>query len=183
MRFFKLEHTKTAYWADFALYSLAVVMLSGLLIIKAANDHHLIKNILLGLITWTAIEYVLHRFVLHGLQPFKNWHSEHHARPTALICAPTIVSATLIMLLVFLPALYLGSLWGASAFTLGVLIGYLTYAIMHHAIHHSRINNQWIKQRKLAHGLHHHLAMPVYFGVTSSFWDMIFNTIPNKKRA
>jgi hypothetical protein len=56
----------------------------------------LVALALLGLVAWTLLEYALHRFVLHGLQPFRTWHAEHHRRPRALIGTPTILSATLI---------------------------------------------------------------------------------------
>jgi cyclopropane-fatty-acyl-phospholipid synthase len=120
------------------------------------------------------MEYLLHRFVLHGLQPFKSWHREHHRRPNALICLPTVLSAALILLLVFFPVLFLSGLLHASALTLGVLIGYLAYTIMHHGIHHWHVDSHWFRKRKRWHGLHHHVDQSGYFGVTNSFWDYVF---------
>ena len=67
----------------------------------------------LGMVCWTAIEYLPHRFVLHGIAPFKRWHEEHHQRPTALIRAPAILRGSVILLLVFFPTLSLGGLWNA----------------------------------------------------------------------
>ncbi|OIQ73314.1 fatty acid hydroxylase superfamily protein [mine drainage metagenome] len=131
---------------------------------------------LVGLGGWTAIEYVLHRFVLHGLQPFRRWHLEHHRRPAALICTPTILSATLIVVLVFLPSLLLGNLWNACALTFGLLTGYLGYAITHHAVHHWHVDNAWLKKRKRWHALHHHSEQAGCYGVTSSFWDLVFGS-------
>ena len=121
MELFALEHSKAAYRADFALYATAVVLLAGFLAYDGPREQWLgIASIALaGLVSWTAIEYVLHRFVLHGMQPFRRWHAEHHQRPRALICSPTIMSASLIVVLVFLPALLLGGLWRACALTLG----------------------------------------------------------------
>ena len=128
--------------------------------------------VLAGLAGWTLLEYALHRFVLHGLRPFSDWHAEHHHRPAALICAPTILSASLIAALVFLPAWALGGLWPACAITLGVLGGYLAYAITHHATHHWRASNRWTRQRKRWHALHHDRHRgPGHYGVTTSFWD------------
>src|SRR6185437_13158272 len=102
MGLFALEHGNAAYRADFALYATAVAALATFLF--AAGPHTLrLESLALvgvGLVTWTAIEYLLHRFVLHGVAPFKDWHEEHHQRPTALICAPTILSASLILVLV-----------------------------------------------------------------------------------
>jgi len=178
MNLFKLEHSKTAYRADFALYGITVVLLAVFLLVAGPHAQRLemVAFALLGLGSWSGIEYALHRFVLHGLQPFRQWHRQHHQRPTALICASTILSASLIAILVFLPVLLLGDLWRACALTLGLLTGYLGYAITHHAIHHWRADNAWLKERKYWHALHHHSEQPGCYGVTSSVWDRVFGS-------
>ncbi len=185
MRLFTLEHGKSAYRADFALYGTASGALAAFLMIAGPREQRseIVAFTLMGLASWTVIEYGLHRFVLHGLQPFSTWHAEHHRRPTALICAPTILSATLIATLVFLPALVLGDLWRACALTFGVLTGYLAYAITHHATHHWRTDNAWIKRRKRWHAVHHgRIRQPGHFGVTSAFWDHVFGSIHGQHR-
>ncbi len=178
MGVFTLEHGRLAYLADFALYGSAVVMLAAFLLIAGPSEQRLeiVAFATVGLGGWTAIEYVLHRFVLHGLQPFRRWHVEHHRRPVALICTPTILSATLIVVLVFLPSLLLGDLWRACALTFGLLCGYLGYAITHHAVHHWRADTAWLKKRKRWHALHHHSEQAGCYGVTSSFWDLVFGS-------
>lgn len=179
MGFFTLEHSKAAYLADFVLYGTSVVGLAAFLLVAGPRELRLdiVAFALTGLASWTAIEYALHRFVLHGLQPFQSWHAQHHQRPTALICTPTILSGTLMATLVFLPALALGGLWRACALTLGMLTGYLAYAVMHHATHHWRFENAWLKRRKRWHALHHHHTLqPDCYGVTSAFWDRVFGS-------
>ncbi|MBC7608494.1 MAG: sterol desaturase family protein [Polaromonas sp.] len=179
MALLALEHSRAAYAADFVLYGVAVSLLSGLLVWRAPTGTWPMLGVMAaaGLLSWTLIEYLLHRFVLHGLQPFKRWHAEHHARPTALICAPTLLSAVLFFMLVFLPAFELGNLWVACALTLGVVSGYLAYAITHHAVHHWRGNSPWLKNRKQWHALHHaRAAQPGRYGVSSGFWDRVSGT-------
>jgi cyclopropane-fatty-acyl-phospholipid synthase len=78
------------------------------------------------------------------------------------------------MSLVFLPVLIWSDLWRACALTLGVLTGYMVYTMTHHATHHWRADNSWLRQRKRWHALHHHLERPGYYGVTTSFWDNVF---------
>ncbi len=165
------------YYADFALYSTAVLALAAFLLMAGPRQQWLetVVFVLFGLVSWTAIEYILHRFILHGLQPFKRWHAEHHRRPKALICAPTILSATLLVMLVFVPGLFLAGFWGACALTLGVITGYLVYTITHHAIHHWHTDIAWLKQRKRWHALHHNASgQQGCYGVTSAFWDYVF---------
>lgn len=186
MSLFTLEHGRAAYLADFVLYGAAVVILAVLLLVSGPRDRwlELVAIVLAGLAGWTAIEYAMHRFVLHGLQPFRRWHAEHHERPSALICTPTILSATLVISLVFLPALMLAGWWPACALTLGVLAGYLAYSITHHATHHWHARNAWLVRRKRWHALHHHEEPPSRYGVTSAFWDHVFGTagVPTTRR-
>lgn len=179
-----LEHSKTAYRADFAFYGAMVAGLAGVLVAKGphALRWELTTVVFAGFALWTLIEYALHRFVLHGLEPFRSWHAEHHDRPMALICSPTAFSASLIAALVFLPALALAGVWYACAITLGVLAGYLMYAVAHHATHHWRAENEWSRRRKRWHAMHHHASKPGYFGVTNSFWDVVFGTGKSKSR-
>lgn len=184
----KFEHSKLAYQADFAVYALLIVAVATYLIAFIAgrdwlNGIFLIFFIMLGLGSWSLIEYALHRFVLHGLHPFKRWHLEHHARPTALISAPTLLSSCLIFVLVFLPAWALQDLQRAAALTLGVLVGYLTYATIHHGVHHWRVTWPWLAKRKRWHALHHHIDAkhaPSRYGVSTSFWDLAFATAPDR---
>ncbi len=181
-----IEHSKSAYGADFAFYALLIVAVAVYLIVFSAGSDwsdgaSLVLTSAAGLASWSLIEYLLHRFVLHGLQPFKRWHLEHHKRPTALIGAPTALSSGLIFTLVSLPAWALLGLQNAAALTLGVLTGYLTYASVHHGVHHWRATGAWLAKRKHWHALHHHAGTakaPGRYGVSTSLWDYVFATLP-----
>lgn len=178
MNFFKLEFSKTAYVADFAIYLfMPVFMLWGLLHFGPHREWpSIVISIAIGFIGWTLLEYVLHRFVLHGLAPFKHWHAQHHLRPFALIGTPTIFSLILILIGIFLPAWLIVGVWLATGLTLGVIIGYAIYSLVHHAEHHWRTNFLWLKRRKRLHAIHHHAHSACNFGVTTSFWDRVFGT-------
>jgi sterol desaturase/sphingolipid hydroxylase (fatty acid hydroxylase superfamily) len=182
MGLLSLEHSRLAYWADFVVYGLVVMLLSGVLLMAgpAARGGELLLCVICGLAGWTFLEYVLHRFVLHGVQPFRDWHAAHHARPTALIGTPSLLSASLILLLIFLPAWWLADLWRACAITLGMVAGFLGYSFTHHATHFWRAESgpgsRWLRQRKLWHAVHHHARRPGCYGVTTSFWDHVFGS-------
>lgn len=179
MALVSLEHSKVAYRADFVLYCTVTVALTAFLLVFGQRDQRLelAAVVLLGLVSWTVIEYALHRFILHGLQPFRRWHTGHHVRPRALICAPTVLSGALIATLVYLPALLVWNQWIADALTLGLLAGYLTYSVIHHAAHHWRAETDWLKRRKSWHALHHqHVDHPRCYGVTTTFWDYVFGS-------
>jgi cyclopropane-fatty-acyl-phospholipid synthase len=74
MRIFTLEHSKVSGIIDFTFYLICVLFLTMYILINGSLQQ-LVGNLLLilvGFISWTAMEYLLHRFVLHGLQPFKS---------------------------------------------------------------------------------------------------------------
>lgn len=173
---FAIEHGKAAYWADFGIYGTAVAVLAIALSAFAPREQWLTLAalVVLGAVAWTLMEYALHRFVLHGLEPFLSWHAEHHERPTALMGTPTLLSISLVALLVFLPGLLAAGFWKASALTLGVTAGYLAYALTHHATHHWRSRSPWMARRKRWHARHHHTA--ACYGVSCSFWDKVFGS-------
>jgi sterol desaturase/sphingolipid hydroxylase (fatty acid hydroxylase superfamily) len=170
-----IEHGAAAYRADFVLYGSAIAATAVLLLTDAPHAMRvaLCAAALLGLGMWTAIEYLLHRFILHKLPPFKGWHEEHHLCPAALLCTPTLMSAGLILALIYVPSFLALGTRKAIALTEGLTIGYFSYAVTHHAIHHWRPSGQWLKDRKRWHALHH-LHTRGRYGVTSAFWDRFF---------
>jgi cyclopropane-fatty-acyl-phospholipid synthase len=175
---FSLEHSKTGYWSDFAIYS---VVIAGATVGLLVPDHGVERGSLIvlaaiGLSTWSLVEYAMHRFVLHGVEPFKSWHLKHHERPSALISAPTTLSASLIAGLVFAPALFIAGVWWAAALTLGFTVGYLAYAVCHHGTHHWKPRGKWLKDRKRWHAIHHRSSHGQCYGVTTMLWDRVFGT-------
>ena len=184
MGLFTLEHGKLAYAADFVLLGTACGLLAAALVVWEPGDAGMRAGglVLAGLATWTVIEYLVHRFALHGLQPFRRWHAEHHRRPTALIGTPTVVSAGLVGLFVFSPAAALGGWWNAAAFTLGVSIGYLAYSITHHALHHWHFRGAWFRARRRAHARHHGAVRSGSYGVTTVLWDQVFGSVATAAR-
>lgn len=147
MRMFAIEHSLSEYRADFVFYGGAWLPLLAYLALATPVSMRwaVVSLSMIGIATWSLVEYLLHRFVMHGLRPFKEWHIAHHQHPTALICTPTILSAALMVLLVFLPALVLVDLWHAYGLTFGMLSGYLAYTVTHHTMHHGRAGRSWPK--------------------------------------
>jgi sterol desaturase/sphingolipid hydroxylase (fatty acid hydroxylase superfamily) len=184
MNLFSMEGGESAYRADFWVYGAAVPLLLVLLITAGPRGHWLLwlGCAGLGLASWSLVEYLLHRFVLHRVQPFQRWHGEHHRRPAALIGTPTLLSAALFGLLVFAPAWAIAGPWPACALTLGMVAGYLAYAVTHHAAHHAAppglAGTAWLRQRRRWHALHHQRSgAPGCYGVTSGLWDRLFDSV------
>ncbi len=177
MKTLAIEHTELAYYADFGVYLLAALLLPGVLMhyTPMALHRELPLAGLAGLGLWTLIEYAMHRFVFHGLEPFQSLHAEHHRRPLALIATPTLVSVTLIAVLVWLPATLLAGFWLGSGVALGVTIGYFVYGVIHHGVHHWRAKSAWMRQCKRQHAIHHH-DPHINYGVTMLWWDRAFGS-------
>ncbi len=181
-----IEHTQIAYYTDFGVYLLAALLLPGLLIHYTPTSlrGELALAGLAGLVMWSLIEYAMHRFVFHGVEPFQSLHAEHHRRPLALIATPTYVSVTLVVVLVWLPATLLGGFWLGSGVALGVTIGYFVYGVIHHGVHHWRAKGIWMRRFKRQHAIHHHNPR-VNYGVTMLWWDRVFGSnqmsIDNKR--
>lgn len=180
MGLLSLEHSPAAYAADFAAYALTIVCMAAALVLAAPSTSGwlLLACAVLGTGLWSGVEYLLHRYVLHGVPPFCVWHAQHHARPTALVGTPTLLSASLFAVLVFAPVWALAGAWVACAFTMGMMLGYLVFGLTHHAMHHSPSRNRWLARRKRWHALHHHRPQDhsSCYGVTSPFWDHVFRT-------
>lgn len=180
MGLLNFEHGDVSHRADIALYGVAVAGLASSTMATTPDGRVFAACgwALSGLAAWTLVEYLLHRFVLHRVPPFKRLHAAHHQRPTALIGTPTLMTATLFGLLVFAPSHAAFGLWRACALTLGMVSGYLAYIIIHHGVHHWRGSSPWLQRRRRWHGLHHRSpAQPACFGVTSGFWDYVFGTV------
>lgn len=191
MRRLNIDPGPAAYWADLLLYG-ATLICMGLALLTRPADIRLIGWMAVGAATWTLLEYLLHRFVLHGLSPFKQWHAEHHRRPEACIAAPTLLTVSLFTTLL-LPVFWWLDLWPAIALGFGMLGGYFGYAIVHHTLHQphrplgARPQRSRLRRQRRWHARHHRRMSPApadlggsqtpgHYGVTSAFWDIVFRT-------
>lgn len=173
-----MQLSKWSYRADFVLYPL-LVGAAGIQTVAHASRTQIESGIaaaVAGWLAWTALEYGLHRWVLHQVQPFKRMHEAHHTNPTAYIGTPAWLSAAL-----FLAA------WAALAAELsrpvaaglaaGSMMGYLVYTAVHDAVHHRRAGpRSWLHRAKLRHALHHRPGAWSNYGVSTALWDRLAGT-------
>lgn len=191
MSLFSLKHTPTSYSLDFALYAVIWTAIATTLLIADSQGYgvSLLLYVCGGIALWSLLEYLLHRFVLHGIAPFSQWHDQHHLQPKELIATPMLLSLLLFFLLGALPAWWLIGSWPALALMLGLLGSYLVYGLIHHATHHTPPfwirRNGWMSHRRICHAMHHaahqmkasgEICKPCHFGVSSGFWDKVFGS-------
>ncbi len=140
-----------------------------------------------GMFTWTLAEYFIHRFVFHfpakserGRRIVYLLHGVHHEFPRdkERLIMPPVPSIILATFFFFLFEAMLGE--RVFAFLPGFIIGYLTYASMHYAMHLFRPPKglEWLWR---LHHLHHFKYPDKIFGVSSPLWDAVFGTLPARK--
>lgn len=126
-----------------------------------------------GFLGWGLLEYVLHRWILHGPPTIARVnHAYHHADPTLLIGTPIfviLIGASGIWLLLSL--LISASL--AAFVVFGLYAGYNSFAIVHHLHHHS--GGRIVGRLEQFHEAHH-ARQNVNFGITTTIWDRVFGT-------
>ena len=135
-----------------------------------------------GLVFWTFFEYLMHRFLFHwesdAAKPLTYaLHGVHHEEPRDhdRLFMPPVPGLIIIGVVSLIVKLVLGSF--AFAFLGGWLTGYLMYAFVHYKVHGQQPPKMF---RKLwvHHNLHHYRYHEKAFGVSTTFWDRVFRTMP-----
>src|SRR4051812_26282978 len=160
----------------------------GLMLYLALVRNHLsllvvFSFFVVGILVWTLLEYVIHRYVFHyepktrlGKLLHFIMHGVHHDYPndaTRLVMPPIIsVPLAVVFYLVFMVTL--GRF--APAALAGFGFGYVCYDTIHYATHHFAMKRgiwRWLKQYHLRHHYHDDHAG---YGVSSPLWDYVFKT-------
>jgi sterol desaturase/sphingolipid hydroxylase (fatty acid hydroxylase superfamily) len=166
-----------SYFLDFIL--LPPIILAMLLWPVAMSDSHNAVYVLLffcfGLLTWTLIEYVFHRWLFHGGALFRALHDFHHEKPEELFGTPPVVGPVAIIIAFYIPAYALG-VESTGGFAAGVLTGYLAYTSIHYAVHARLDGGAFLARARRRHMLHHFAQGDANFGVTTGLWDYLFGT-------
>ncbi len=139
---------------------------------------------LIGLMVWTATEYLLHRFIFHyhpsseyGKRIHFIFHGVHHDYPKdrKRLVLPPSASIPLATAFYFLFSLFFQPAQ-LYAFFPGFLLGYLIYDMLHYAMHHYNFKSGIMKKIKQHHMLHHYHDPEKGFGVSTALWDNILRS-------
>ena len=135
----------------------------------------------LGLLAWTATEYIMHRFVFH-YQPSSKigqrihfiFHGVHHDYPKdrLRLVLPPSVSIPLASAFYFL---FRWIIEGSDFYPFfgAFLLGYLIYDMFHYAIHHVNVKGRLWNVLKTHHLKHHYVDDEKGYGVSSPLWDYL----------
>jgi len=137
-----------------------------------------------GVVLWTAMEYLLHRFVFHltprgrlGVLFAYLIHGVHHAFPEdrRRWLMPPIVTVPVAAFLFFVLRLLVGTA-SAPVFA-GAIFGYLVYDLLHYACHAGSLRGRVARYLRQHHLTHHFRTPEIQFGVSSPLWDRVFGTL------
>jgi 4-hydroxysphinganine ceramide fatty acyl 2-hydroxylase len=145
--------------------------------------------LLLGLLSFTLVEYLMHRHFFHMEPDTKikdklqySVHGVHHDYPKDKdrLAMPPFISAfyTFVFYVVFTLIMDDYALY----FLPGFLIGYALYLGVHFIVHAYQPPKNFLKILWVNHAIHHYKDPDVAFGVSSPLWDYILGTMPKKDR-
>jgi sterol desaturase/sphingolipid hydroxylase (fatty acid hydroxylase superfamily) len=155
---------------DFVTVPLAIVIFVDL---AGLSRLHLVAA---GVLAWTLLEYLVHRFVFHRFSVGRRLHQLHHDHPSDPEAERSSLSTPLIALPIGCLLIAMAGLEDGSAIFAGLLLGYLAFIAVHYAVHRWPVEpNSWLYTAKMRHLTHHHLENCNY-GVTTLFWDIVFRT-------
>lgn len=137
---------------------------------------------LTGWFIWTFVEYILHRFYMHDRNSHSalmKTHQHHHNHPTELLVTAVHRMAMLPILGVLISiAIFLN-----NYFTLivGFCFGIEGYFLIHRILHLKQ--SEKLFRKLVRYHIYHHCKYPnTCFGISVTWWDDIFNTVPQNPK-
>jgi sterol desaturase/sphingolipid hydroxylase (fatty acid hydroxylase superfamily) len=152
--------TALIYFGEMLVASLLAIVLLAISRFRVSSDATLSAS---GVVAWTLAEYVVHRFVLHGLVPTQ--HGLHHANPDAAVLN-IFWQIWACFALIYLIA--------GGVFLAGGLFAYSWYLFVHHCAHHGPDR---LPLLLLKHHRRHHQFATRNYGVSTTLWDHVFGTL------
>lgn len=175
--------TKTPPWLPYVLVTPVIVL--SLVGVGSEPPLVVVGLLVLGALSWTLVEYLMHRFLFHARVSSETGrivtflaHGHHHVYPDD----PRRIAATPVQL-VSLMLLF----WGvfqlvlrerASFAMAGALAAYLAYELVHWSAHHGRSSSRVLRALRRHHLAHHHRDPRSRWGIGSPLWDVVFRTMP-----
>jgi sterol desaturase/sphingolipid hydroxylase (fatty acid hydroxylase superfamily) len=132
-------------------------------------------------LTWSLLEYVIHRFLGHEPtlrpNPFASEHVRHHSEGDYF--APTwkkLLAAAAFTAVLALPATWLLGVPLGLAYLCGLMGFYGTYEVLHRREHTHPGRGAYGRWARRHHFAHHYSDARFNHGVTTPLWDLVFRT-------
>lgn len=184
----KLTHTHIGY-PLIIFGAISMVLIYYGIIEKGFRTPVMILLFFCGLLFFTFIEYIMHRYLYHmpvfGKMSEKisyTMHGVHHDYPKdkTRLAMPPVLSLVVASVLFIVYRAVLGNY--VFGFLAGFLIGYAAYLGIHYSVHAFRTPKNILKVLWYHHSIHHYREDDRAFGVSSPLWDYVFGTMPRKTR-
>ena len=170
----------------YTTYSLALIVVG----LRSAHPLLAIIFYLSGIPMWSLVEYLFHRYVLHGRFPsgqgfirrflherLDPLHWEHHEHPFDGWHISGELKDILPLFFVAAPLSFLFPVYTLPVLLAGVVQSYVGEEWLHYFLHFGKFRNRYFRHLKRYH-LYHHSPKGIDrgFGVTNGFWDIWFKT-------
>ena len=170
----------------YTLYTMVVLMIAA----STAHPWTTVAFLSAGWVTWTFVEYLFHRYVLHGRFPpgkglirrflherLDRLHWDHHLRPFDGRHISGELKDILPLFFVAAPASFLFPVYTAPVLLVGVIQSYVAEEWLHYSLHFSNSKFPLFRRVKKYH-LYHHRRRGIGrgYGSTTRFWDGVFDT-------
>ena len=143
---------------------------------------------LAGWLLFTLAEYLTHRYLYHmdTTSPTKarlqyTMHGVHHEYPKdkTRLAMPPILTLFVASLLFFIFRFSFGN--AGFGILAGFVFGYALYLFVHYAIHVYSPPKNFLKFWWHHHAMHHYRQEEIAFGVSTTLWDHLVGTMPDRK--
>src|SRR5690606_3222823 len=152
----RMSATRTNYWLEFAFTgALATALFAAGVRLHDGSWLTAFLAVMVGLIVFSFIEYVFHRWLFHGPDSmYRRGHDAHHRDPHGYAALPFFLPSAIVLGLTGVFALILPRsiaclLAGAIAY------GYVAYGLSHFVIHARRFRQPWLRDWAARHHIHH----------------------------
>lgn len=131
-----------------------------------------------GSALYTLSEYWFHRVILHHW--LRGPHGNHHNNPRLLrIIVTPMIPVTVYDFVVVLAVMLVCGKKIAYGINCGIATGQIIMDVTH-VLFHSDYRPWWLEAGRSYHNYHHFIAHEEAHGLTTSFWDMCFGTLPER---
>lgn len=183
--------SRTPIYAPIILY---FIISAGLLYWAVANASLPVPSVVLlffaGWLTFTLIEYLVHRYVFHMAPKTKtrkriqyNFHGVHHEYPKDKDRLAMPIPVSIMLALFLFGFFYLLIKTYTYGFLPGMLVGYASYLFVHYIVHAYAPPKNIFKHLWINHAIHHYKDDKVIFGVSSPLWDYLLGTMPKNNKS
>lgn len=140
----------------------------------------ILVTFLSGMVFWTFMEYMLHRFLGHEWlfrNKFRKEHQKHHhVRNYFASVMDKFLTSFIFGSLTLVITYYLLGKIESIVFTTGFILMYLFYEYVHRSLHVKAPTTELGKKLRKHHFYHHFNDEYMNQGVTTRFWDRLFGT-------